>query len=203
MTAGSPSVHDASEGPDQPAHTLPERRAGAPRHVACVDCHDPHAATAILGSGPRASGPLAGAWGIEEDSDKALFPDVDISTAIGRDGSIRLKMPFTIAAMGSTNVAKNNWAGIAAGAAITGTGFAVGENVCGMDMESKIEGGKVISSVDLEFRVKAYREWQQIGSPNPQLFALGVKEVWQTKRPLDRVVHTLGWPLPNPSGPST
>jgi electron-transferring-flavoprotein dehydrogenase len=43
---------------------------------------------------------------------------------------------------------------------------------------------------------QAYREWQNIGSPNPQLFALGVKEVWETKRPLDRVVHTLGWPLP-------
>jgi electron-transferring-flavoprotein dehydrogenase len=43
---------------------------------------------------------------------------------------------------------------------------------------------------------QAYREWQEIGSPNPQLFALGVKEVWQTKRPLNRVVHTLGWPLP-------
>lgn len=43
---------------------------------------------------------------------------------------------------------------------------------------------------------QAYREWQQIGSSNPQLFALGVKEVWQTARPLDRVVHTLGWPLP-------
>jgi electron-transferring-flavoprotein dehydrogenase len=44
---------------------------------------------------------------------------------------------------------------------------------------------------------QAYREWQKIGSANPQLFALGVKEVWQTRRPLDRVIHTLGWPLPN------
>jgi len=43
---------------------------------------------------------------------------------------------------------------------------------------------------------QAYTQWQKIGSPNPQLFALGVKEVWETKRPLDRVVHTLGWPLP-------
>jgi electron-transferring-flavoprotein dehydrogenase len=43
---------------------------------------------------------------------------------------------------------------------------------------------------------QAYRRWQGIGSPNPQIFALGVKEVWETKRPLDRVVHTLGWPLP-------
>jgi electron-transferring-flavoprotein dehydrogenase len=44
---------------------------------------------------------------------------------------------------------------------------------------------------------QAYREWQKIGSSNPQLYALGVKEVWQTARPLDRVIHTLGWPLPN------
>jgi len=43
---------------------------------------------------------------------------------------------------------------------------------------------------------QAYREWQRISSPNPPLFALGVKEVWEVKRPLDRVVHTLGWPLP-------
>ena len=43
---------------------------------------------------------------------------------------------------------------------------------------------------------QAYRQWQGITSPNPQIFALGVKEVWETKRPLDRVVHTLGWPLP-------
>ena len=39
---------------------------------------------------------------------------------------------------------------------------------------------------------QGWREWQRVGSPNPQIFALGVKEVWQTKRPLDTVVHTLG-----------
>src|SRR5688572_20794287 len=43
---------------------------------------------------------------------------------------------------------------------------------------------------------QAYREWQRIASPNPQLYALGVKEVWETRRPLERVIHTLGWPLP-------
>lgn len=43
---------------------------------------------------------------------------------------------------------------------------------------------------------QAYRQWQKIGSPNPQIFALGVKELWETKAPLDRIVHTLGWPLP-------
>jgi electron-transferring-flavoprotein dehydrogenase len=43
---------------------------------------------------------------------------------------------------------------------------------------------------------QAYLEWQQVASQNPQIFALGVKEIWETKRPLDTVVHTLGWPLP-------
>lgn len=43
---------------------------------------------------------------------------------------------------------------------------------------------------------QAWREWRQARAPNPQIFALGVKEVWEVKRPLDRVIHTLGWPLP-------
>jgi electron-transferring-flavoprotein dehydrogenase len=43
---------------------------------------------------------------------------------------------------------------------------------------------------------QAYLEWQKIGSDNPQIFALGVKEIWETLKPLDAIVHTLGWPLP-------
>ncbi len=30
---------------------------------------------------------------------------------------------------------------------------------------------------------------------NPQVWALGVKEVWTVGKPLDHVVHTMGWPL--------
>jgi electron-transferring-flavoprotein dehydrogenase len=44
---------------------------------------------------------------------------------------------------------------------------------------------------------QAWREWRGVGSANPQIFALGVKEVWEVKEPLDRVIHTLGWPLPS------
>jgi electron-transferring-flavoprotein dehydrogenase len=43
---------------------------------------------------------------------------------------------------------------------------------------------------------QAWREWQHVSSPNPQLFALGVKELWEVKQPLGAVIHTLGWPLP-------
>jgi electron-transferring-flavoprotein dehydrogenase len=30
---------------------------------------------------------------------------------------------------------------------------------------------------------------------DPQAWELGVKEIWEVKEPLDRVIHTLGWPL--------
>ncbi len=43
---------------------------------------------------------------------------------------------------------------------------------------------------------QAWTEWQQVESANPQIYALGVKEIWETKRPLETVIHTLGWPLP-------
>jgi electron-transferring-flavoprotein dehydrogenase len=43
---------------------------------------------------------------------------------------------------------------------------------------------------------QAYLDWSGVRSPNPQIFALGVKELWETRRPLDAVIHTLGWPLP-------
>jgi electron-transferring-flavoprotein dehydrogenase len=34
-----------------------------------------------------------------------------------------------------------------------------------------------------------------LGGENPQVWALGVKEVWRVAKPLRRVIHTLGWPL--------
>jgi glutamate synthase domain-containing protein 2 len=127
-------------------------------------------------------GRATGAWGIEEDSNRALFPAVDLETTIGADNGIKYKLPFTVAAMGSTNVAKNNWPGLAIGAAITGTGIAVGENVVGMDMDSRFDNGKVISSSDLEWRVRLFRDWQTDGygevfvQANVEDTMLGVQE---------------------------
>ena len=43
---------------------------------------------------------------------------------------------------------------------------------------------------------QAWRERLGIGSPNPQVFALGVKELWRSARPVPRVLHTVGYPLP-------
>lgn len=41
----------------------------------------------------------------------------------------------------------------------------------------------------------ALTEHLGIGGENPQVYALGVKEIWDVPQPLDRVIHTMGWPL--------
>jgi electron-transferring-flavoprotein dehydrogenase len=38
-------------------------------------------------------------------------------------------------------------------------------------------------------------DYFELGGPDPQRWELGVKEVWEVEKPLDRVIHTLGWPL--------
>jgi electron-transferring-flavoprotein dehydrogenase len=43
---------------------------------------------------------------------------------------------------------------------------------------------------------QAYFASRGVRSPNPQLFALGVKELWRAPRALEGVIHTMGWPLP-------
>ena len=42
----------------------------------------------------------------------------------------------------------------------------------------------------------AWLEEMGVGSQNPQIFALGVKELWQVRTPINQVIHTLGWPVP-------
>jgi len=49
---------------------------------------------------------------------------------------------------------------------------------------------------------QAFFEWQRVAVENPQIYALGVKEIWETKQPLDRVIHTMGWPLGDAFGGS-
>ncbi len=108
-------------------------------------------------------GSAVGAVGIEEDSDKAIFPNVNLETRLGHDKGIKLRLPIVIPGLGSTNIAVQNWEGLAIGAALTGTALTIGENVCGMDVDSKIENGRVVHSPDLESRVKLFKEWQRDG----------------------------------------
>ncbi len=106
-------------------------------------------------------GTAAGAHGIEEDSDKAIFPAVDLEVRIGHDQGIRFRYPWIIPGIGSTNIAKNNWDGIAIGSALAGCGLTIGENVVGMDPEATMKDGKVVDTVDLKNRVKLYKDHQR------------------------------------------
>lgn len=99
---------------------------------------------------------VLGAEGIEPDPDNAIFPAVDVKTSAG---GVPLKVPAFTAGLGSTAVAQNYWCGLAVGAAISGTIQVIGENICGMDMNSKITDGEVTHSDDLKYRVDKYREF--------------------------------------------
>jgi glutamate synthase domain-containing protein 2 len=126
-------------------------------------------------------GTAAGAYGVEADSDKATFEKVSIETRIGKDKSIKLKVPFVISGMGSTNVAKQNWPGLATGAAISGAILTVGENVAGMDDGSEFKNGRVVRSPDMEMRVKHYQDWADgwgavVVQANVEDARLGVQE---------------------------
>ncbi|NUO08043.1 MAG: FMN-binding glutamate synthase family protein [Candidatus Brocadia sp.] len=108
-------------------------------------------------------GTAVGAVGIEADSDKAIFENVNVETRLGKDKGIKLKLPIMIPGLGSTKVAKTHWDGIAVGSAISGTALTMGENVGGMDVNSQFKNGKITHCPDIEYRVKTFQNWQQDG----------------------------------------
>ena len=99
---------------------------------------------------------LRGAEGIEPSPDLAVFPNVNIESKIG---GIPLKVPLASGAYGSTDVGRNNWDGLAIGAALAGIVLIIGENVCGVDKESVFTNGKVTKSPEMERRVKLFKEY--------------------------------------------
>jgi len=108
-------------------------------------------------------GGAVGAHGIEADSDKAVFPAADLEVAFGQDRGLKFHYPWIIPGIGSTDIAKYNWEGLAIGTALAGTGLTIGENVVGMDPESVIKDGRVIDTVDLKRRVKLFQDFQRDG----------------------------------------
>ncbi len=127
-------------------------------------------------------GTAVGAQGVEADSDKAIFPNVSLDVKFGRDKGLKFRNPWIIPGIGSTNIAKNNWEGLAIGSALAGTGLTIGENVVGMDPESKIKNGRVTDTVDMKRRVKLFQDFQRDGygaiivQSNVEDTRLGVQE---------------------------
>ncbi|MFC1522400.1 glutamate synthase-related protein [Elusimicrobiota bacterium] len=136
-------------------------------------------------------GTAVGAQGIEADSDKAIFPNVSLETKISK--GLKAKLPIVFGGLGSTDVASNNWEGLAGGAALAGVPMTVGENVCGMDMNSTITKGRVTDSPELARRVKLYKDWQHGGygaiiiQANVEDTRLGVQEYAISKLGIDTV----------------
>ena len=108
-------------------------------------------------------GTTVGAVGMEEDSDKAIFPNVNLEVRFGHDKGLKFKYPWIIPGIGSTNIAKNNWEGVAIGSALAGTGLTIGENVVGMDPDSEIKKGRVVNAVELKQRVNLFKDYQRDG----------------------------------------
>ncbi len=127
-------------------------------------------------------GTAVGAFGVAADSDKAIFPAVKLEVRFGHDNGVKFRLPWIIPGIGSTNIAKNNWEGLAIGSAIAGTGLTIGENVVGMDPQSVIKKGRVVDTVDLKHRVKLYQDHQRDGygaiilQANVEDTRLGVQE---------------------------
>lgn len=79
----------------------------------------------------------------------------------------------------------------------------------GLGRDGEPQGADAMPAVDLTAKVtvlsegsrgpltQAWYDWQDIGSANPQIYALGVKELWEVKEPLDRIIHTMAWPVPS------
>ena len=126
-------------------------------------------------------GTCVGAVGVEADSDKATFPAVDVATEIGAQNKIKLRFPAFTGALGSTEIARVHWEGMAIGAAISGIMVIAGENICGMDMKAEFKNGKIVRSLEMERRVKTFQKWQDgyggvIVQANVEDTRLGVPE---------------------------
>jgi glutamate synthase domain-containing protein 2 len=101
-----------------------------------------------------------GADGIEADPDHATFPAVNTETAYGATEKVKMKIPMFTGALGSTDIARNNWDHFAVGAAITGISLVCGENVCGIDPKLELDKyGKVKDAPDMRRRVEEYRRY--------------------------------------------
>ena len=53
----------------------------------------------------------------------------------------------------------------------------------------------VLAEGTLGHLTMAAQDYYDLHGEDPQRWELGVKEVWEVPKPLDRVIHTMGWPL--------
>ena len=113
----------------------------------------------------RIQGYAYGAHGLQKDlsndPDDCIFPNVNLETEFGNELKTKIRIPIMTGALGSTFIAAKYWDSFAIGGSLVGIPVVIGENVVGVDLESKIgkgkaRKGKITSSPELERRINTY-----------------------------------------------
>jgi len=113
----------------------------------------------IMGYALGADGLPEGASG---NPDNTLFSMVNTEVEYGRTNKVKMRLPVFTGALGSTDVARNNWEHLAVGAAISGITIVCGENVCGIDPGLQLDAkGKIVESPELRRRVEVWKKWHE------------------------------------------
>ncbi len=113
--------------------------------------------------GLRIQGYAYGSKGVPEnlsdDPDDCIFTNVNIETEFGNEIKTKCRVPIMTGALGSTFIAAKYWPSFAVGAALAGFPIVVGENVVGIDRESKLEKGRIRSAPELERRIGYFKRY--------------------------------------------
>ncbi len=94
--------------------------------------------------------------GLSNDPDDCVFPNVDIETSFGAEIQTRCRIPIMTGALGSTFIAAKYWTSFAVGAALCGIPIVIGENVVGVDRNSRFSGGRITTAPELERRIDVF-----------------------------------------------
>jgi hypothetical protein len=94
-----------------------------------------------------------------DDPDFCVFPNVKLETEFGNEIKTQCRIPIMTGALGSTFIAARYWPSFAVGAALSGFPIVIGENVVGIDKESKIQNHKTLDSPELDRRIKYFRRY--------------------------------------------
>ncbi len=97
--------------------------------------------------------------GMTNNPDDCVFPNVNVESEFGSEVKVKCRMPIMTGALGSTIIAEKYWRSFATGAAISGFPIVIGENVVGVDKNSKLEGGKIKSAPELDRRLEIYKRY--------------------------------------------
>ncbi len=115
----------------------------------------------------RIQGYVFGSRGLKEgltsDADDCIYPNVNIETGFGKKTKSRAKIPVMTGALGSTFIAEKYWDSFAVGAALSGFPIVIGENVVGVDRNSRMENGVITEAPEMDRRIGIYQRYTRDG----------------------------------------